>query len=209
VSDRTCLHCGVAFVQIGCGRPREWCYDCLAPYGSCSNVEYARRAARLHYFKQTGVHSCCPPPRVIEPRRPRKRCFNCGSDVAPRHRTTCGSPECKRLLYRRAQASKPEWYVASRRRARVRRRAKRTVATDRYDPIAIATRDRWRCALCGGRIRRGLGYNHPDALTMDHIVPLSKGGEDVASNVQAAHRHCNTLKGNGCSSRGEQLRLVG
>lgn len=44
-----------------------------------------------------------------------------------------------------------------------------------------------RCALCGEVM-------HDDA-TIDHHVPLSRGGEDCFDNTQATHRRCNQIKG--------------
>jgi 5-methylcytosine-specific restriction endonuclease McrA len=32
--------------------------------------------------------------------------------------------------------------------------------------------------------------------TLDHIVPVSKGGTDVAENLQLMHARCNKIKGN-------------
>ena len=43
------------------------------------------------------------------------------------------------------------------------------------------------CAYCG----REVG---PRALTMDHIVPLGRGGRSVRGNVVAACKPCNTKK---------------
>ncbi len=43
------------------------------------------------------------------------------------------------------------------------------------------------CAYCG----REVG---PRALTMDHIVPLGRGGRSVRGNVVAACKACNTKK---------------
>ena len=34
-------------------------------------------------------------------------------------------------------------------------------------------------------------------MTIDHIVPLSKGGRHEYANVQPAHSLCNHVKGNG------------
>ena len=45
-----------------------------------------------------------------------------------------------------------------------------------------------RCAICGKRIR------HLDDLTVDHIIPLAKGGKNVVENCQLAHRECNGEK---------------
>jgi 5-methylcytosine-specific restriction endonuclease McrA len=36
----------------------------------------------------------------------------------------------------------------------------------------------------------------PLAPTIDHIVPVSKGGDDTRANVQLAHFRCNSVKGN-------------
>ncbi len=49
-------------------------------------------------------------------------------------------------------------------------------------------RDRHTCLYCGRR--------HADAgLTRDHVVPVSRGGRDVWSNVVTACRRCNARKG--------------
>jgi len=52
----------------------------------------------------------------------------------------------------------------------------------------------WVCALCGEPINPGLWNQHPWQITIDHIVPLSKGGAKGPSNWQPAHRRCNELK---------------
>lgn len=35
-----------------------------------------------------------------------------------------------------------------------------------------------------------------DDVTLDHIVPKSKGGTEEWNNYQAVHAHCNRRKGN-------------
>lgn len=47
-----------------------------------------------------------------------------------------------------------------------------------------------KCALCGKDI------TCERDLTLDHIVPRSRGGSDYLHNMQPAHRKCNELKGN-------------
>lgn len=49
-------------------------------------------------------------------------------------------------------------------------------------------RDGYMCLYCGDEF----SDHH---LTRDHVIPLSKGGRDVWSNVVAACKHCNTRKG--------------
>ncbi len=42
-----------------------------------------------------------------------------------------------------------------------------------------------RCAYCGSK----------DNLTIDHIIPLSRGGTNREDNLQCLCRDCNNLKG--------------
>lgn len=94
-----------------------------------------------------------------------------------------------------------------RRRAKRRRRALlRSARSATYRDQDIFERDGWVCQLCGRRLgSRPVPDNQ--APTIDHIVPLSRGGADESSNVQAAHFLCNSRKG--AASCGSQLRLLG
>lgn len=52
-----------------------------------------------------------------------------------------------------------------------------------------------RCGICGGLLPPDGDLCEPqDAVTVDHIVPLSKGGTDDPSNLQLAHWRCNQKK---------------
>ena len=46
---------------------------------------------------------------------------------------------------------------------------------------------RGECYYCGGRF-------HPKELTMDHLVPLARGGKSKKSNLVPACRECNSKK---------------
>lgn len=46
------------------------------------------------------------------------------------------------------------------------------------------------CGICGKPAK-------PKECNLDHITPKSKGGSNRLENLQAAHRECNTLKGDG------------
>jgi 5-methylcytosine-specific restriction endonuclease McrA len=51
---------------------------------------------------------------------------------------------------------------------------------------ALFARDGWRCVYCGTSSGR---------LTLDHVVPRSKGGESIWENVVTACAPCNLRKG--------------
>lgn len=79
--------------------------------------------------------------------------------------------------------------AAERRRLRMR-----SVAREPYSLSLIAERDRSSCGICGGVVDMGL--RHPDRLSpsIDHVVPIARGGDDTVANVQLAHLICNIRK---------------
>lgn len=52
---------------------------------------------------------------------------------------------------------------------------------------ALFARDGWRCVYCGSSSSR---------LTLDHVMPRSRGGDSVWENVVTACSPCNLKKGN-------------
>lgn len=51
------------------------------------------------------------------------------------------------------------------------------------------------CGICGKPVDFSLKYPHPLSATVDHIIPVSKGGHPTdISNLQLAHRCCNREK---------------
>lgn len=51
------------------------------------------------------------------------------------------------------------------------------------------------CAICGKPVDFKLKFPHPMSATVDHIIPVSKGGHpsDI-DNLQLAHLKCNRAK---------------
>ena len=55
------------------------------------------------------------------------------------------------------------------------------------------------CHLCGHPIDKTLPATHPESFTVDHILPITHN-PDLAlrrDNLAAAHKRCNSSKGNG------------
>ncbi|MYV56520.1 HNH endonuclease [Streptomyces sp. SID3212] len=57
------------------------------------------------------------------------------------------------------------------------------------------------CWLCGHNIAYEItgpeAGKHPLAFTLDHLVPLSRGGDLLdPANARSAHRRCNSARGN-------------
>ena len=60
----------------------------------------------------------------------------------------------------------------------------------------VLRRHDWICGICHKGIRRSFKFDPDDDRcgTVDHIIPLNKGGQHEWSNVQAAHWGCNQAK---------------
>ncbi|MBF6315035.1 HNH endonuclease [Nocardia farcinica] len=74
-------------------------------------------------------------------------------------------------------------------------------------PRKVFERDRWKCHLCKRKVRRSAVVPHPLAPTIDHVIPLAKGGTHEPANCATAHYQCNSAKGD--RDAGEQLALIG
>lgn len=64
-----------------------------------------------------------------------------------------------------------------------------------FSKIDVHERDGWVCGLCREPVDRSLSWPEPLSASLDHILPLSKGGEHTLDNVQCAHLVCNLQKG--------------
>ena len=51
------------------------------------------------------------------------------------------------------------------------------------------------CGICGLPINLRLNYPNPWSLTIDHKIPIAKGGTTREENLQPAHFRCNRRKG--------------
>lgn len=79
-----------------------------------------------------------------------------------------------------------------------------------YEPInekIVFMRDGWICQICKKRVDKRFKGLHPMARSLDHIIPLSRGGSHIYKNVQLAHLGCNSSKHNNVLPQGQQLRI--
>ena len=83
--------------------------------------------------------------------------------------------------------------------SRGRRARKRGAFVENVSPQAVYARDKWKCGICGKKVK-------PEEASLDHIIPLAKGGEHSYRNVQLAHLKCNISKKD--RAIGQQARLL-
>lgn len=80
---------------------------------------------------------------------------------------------------------------------RVKRRShKHDVRFTPHERSQILERDNWKCRYCGTKVHdesQG-NWNTPNKAHIDHIVPISKGGDSTPDNLQVLCRTCNLSK---------------
>lgn len=103
--------------------------------------------------------------------------------------------------------SEEQGRITRRKKVSVYKARKKSTVVELFDPFDVFARDKWRCQLCGKKLKKEhRGTKRPDAPELDHIIPISKGGEHSKRNTQCTCRKCNIEKG--ARERG-QLRLFG
>lgn len=160
-----------------------------------------RRCSRIFTAQKKSIYFCSAecrkPPYLPKPIRT-IQCASCACEV----KTRPGRGKTKRYCDSCAEARFRDRKNADKRLRQARR-------TDAFvAPVyrrAIYERDGWKCGICHKSVNPKLEVPHPLAKTIDHIVPLSKGGTHEPRNVQLAHFICNSKR----SDKGPaQLRLM-
>lgn len=64
-----------------------------------------------------------------------------------------------------------------------------------YTLAEIAERDMFECQRCHDPVDMLLSGLDTWGPTIDHRIPVSRGGPDTRANVQLMHRRCNLIKG--------------
>jgi 5-methylcytosine-specific restriction endonuclease McrA len=77
----------------------------------------------------------------------------------------------------------------------VTRALRKQAQVEVVDPQIVFDRDDWICQLCHTDIPRDAVWPDVMSAAMDHIKPLSKGGDHSYANCQASHLRCNASKG--------------
>lgn len=89
---------------------------------------------------------------------------------------------------RHAVRRKPVKYYSQKRRAIYAK-------GDEINPLIVFEMHAWTCWVCREQINRRLRLPNYMAATIEHIIPLAKGGTHTWDNVAPAHAICNFRKG--------------
>lgn len=175
------------------------CNRCDGVYPRSAEFFYRNRSTR------DGLGADCKP--CARERRKRYLDENNAAINARRRDAYWEDPEAHRAAARAWAEANPEKVRQTGRATLQMRRAKIYGAdAERFTDLEIFERDSWVCQICRKRISRRRSYPDPLSPSLDHIVPLSRGGTHTRANAQASHLRCNLRKHTGGI---DQLRLIG
>jgi 5-methylcytosine-specific restriction endonuclease McrA len=112
-------------------------------------------------------------------------------------RWAAGNREQAADAVKRWNEKNPERSRKIKRDAQQRRRALQAGAyREEYTSAEILERDSWLCQMPECRCPDGRTIDpkapYPWRATIDHVVPISEGGDDAPHNLRAAHQTCNS-----------------
>jgi 5-methylcytosine-specific restriction endonuclease McrA len=106
------------------------------------------------------------------------------------------NPEQTKAYLKAWIAANPDRYTEQRQsRSHVRRVRLYGGEYEKFTYAEIFERDNWICGICSEPINKELKWPDVKSVSLDHIIPVSKGGSHIRTNVQAAHLGCNIRKG--------------
>lgn len=93
-------------------------------------------------------------------------------------------------------AKNPDLYFQLHKAAKHRRKVRlaNSGPSEKFTDREIFERDQWTCGLCGTPVAAHLRYPDSMSASLDHVLPIAKGGGHTRSNVQCAHLRCNLSK---------------
>lgn len=164
-------------------RPCSWCGESFV--GETARVKYCSTECRLEQNRKSASERW----KKEKESRPDFKSWTCawcdGEIVVPVSYTGHGKyhEDCRKQAAR----------VHNRKKTLKRQ----FVKTDlRVTHEEVAERDNWICYLCGEAVDMSLPRTSKMGATLDHVVPISRGGEDSLENLRLAHWTCNVRKSN-------------
>ena len=137
-----------------------------------------------------------------------KSCVKCGATHCS-HGVNCSS-ECKRkrtcpccgatyetgtgIKYCQSCSVSRAKDVVRAGKAKRRHRVRGNGRRETVHPMEVFKRDNWMCHLCGEPCDRDAQFPEHKAPTMDHVIPISKGGSHSMDNIKTACFICNSRK---------------
>ena len=219
-STRLCRGCGNGLQALKRqGNPRKWCSEaCRVRFYRENTPGHKARRAEKERARAARVEAAKPPkPRCahcgdeLALRRAdwkfcsKPKCKRASNVDLVASSPRCKEPKCFRpgvahglcgTHYSRAyrKANPEAWALIAVRANRKRRAVEAAAFVEHVELPVLLERAGWVCGICGEDIPKSATF--PDVLSpsLDHVIPLSRGGKHEYANAQAAHYGCNSAK---------------
>jgi 5-methylcytosine-specific restriction endonuclease McrA len=190
------------FVEWFPGPYKKQCDDCAASAFVECRWCGSRCSRRGQSFCSPGCRAIGTGATRVGPRLERECALpECGVRFEPKYSAVrCCSERHGKLLYNRESRADGRQVNAwnDRRRNNAQARRARMKGARNGGSVflgEIIERDGLDCHLCGRPVDMDLAWPHRDSKSVDHVIPLSRGGEHVLANCALAHMGCNSSKG--------------
>lgn len=200
-----CQRCGV---EVKAQRStRKWCDAC----NELNRQDYIRTKVavqcpgcgkgfeRTRSGMYTGNKGLCPECAVTQARATRAgnrysfTCVDCGAEGIANSKLRMRCDECHKAITSVRNGAYREAYPWSNKLPNAKRTAKRFGVLDLSEAFPPDWFERYlefqghKCGKCGEALV-------PENAEIEHILAMSKGGENSPANTQLMHRHCNNEK---------------
>lgn len=172
--------------------------DCTRP----GLVKLSGRCSRCHYYWQRAecqrfAYVCAmASPAPLGGGRVNGKCRVCDTWFTSEHSDITCSKTCQTMHKREVRRD-----LEQRRRAR-----KRNAFVANVYRLRVFEADGYRCHICHRKTDATKAVPHPRAPTLDHVIPLAKGGTHEPMNCRTACFQCNATKSD--RGGGEQFALA-
>lgn len=190
---KECVICAMPFTQAATGRPRLYCSTKCKGKAPGARAKDLVRGARYRdredrreeARKRTAEWRASNPERARQADRANYERFRTERIAAARAYREANREKTRAAARAYAQAH-PDvvWRSDANRRAR-----EKAAFVEAVDRAVLYERDGGVCGICRRPVSR------PES-SVDHIIPLSKGGEHSYANTRIAHLRCNIARGN-------------
>jgi len=209
----TCTALGCDAALWAARRPKKYC-DRHNPHIPKPGARIKMPADKCHHcgkdisHRAVGVIYCDPNcnsmagyyrRRVLSPRDP-KPVVICSIEACERTATSRGMCTMHYKRWARAngmnKAPSDKWSDVRRSNSHARRARMNGATTgDRVLLAQLLERDGAICSMCNGYIDIDLPWPEPWSVSVDHTIPLARGGQHTMANATVMHLRCNLQKG--------------
>jgi hypothetical protein len=201
----TCLHCGESFTRAAgpkealkyCGRSCSLQARARTPKAprpcNCGNTKAPRRNLCIECIAQR-ERDIAQRALVLSEKREAKRAAD-EAKANARSQWRCEVCLSAEMWHINSPYCAPCRRVLTKGKKEHRSRARHFgVPYEAVNAAAVFQRDNWTCHLCSEPISREAKWPDQMCASLDHVIPMSKGGPHSYTNVAASHWLCNVLK---------------